>query len=65
MSADSRTRCTKVLDVGDDTFTESCEGAVNFMVIETRGGSLQHSSLLILWVLRLARVFQAEEVLAL
>jgi hypothetical protein len=29
------------VDEGDDTLTESCEGAVNFMVIEIRVGSLQ------------------------
>jgi hypothetical protein len=29
------------VDDGDDTLTESCEGAVNFMVIEIRAGSLQ------------------------
>ena len=31
----------RVVDEGDDTLTESCEGAVNFMVIEIRVGSLQ------------------------
>jgi hypothetical protein len=29
------------VDEGDDTLTESCEGAVNFMVVEMRVGSLQ------------------------
>jgi len=32
----------QVMDEDDDTLTESCcEGAVNFMVIEIDGGSLQ------------------------
>jgi hypothetical protein len=31
----------RVMDEGDDTLTESCEGAVNFMVIEMMFGSLQ------------------------
>ena len=29
------------MDDGNDTLTESCEGAVNFMVIEMEVGSLQ------------------------
>jgi hypothetical protein len=29
-----------VVDEGDDTLTESCEGAVNFMVVEMRDRSL-------------------------
>ena len=29
-----------MLDEGDDTLTESCEGAVNFMVVEMRDRSL-------------------------
>jgi hypothetical protein len=29
------------VDEGDDTLTESCEDAINFMVIEIRVGSLQ------------------------
>jgi hypothetical protein len=30
----------RLVDEGDDTLTESCEGAVNFMVIEMRERSL-------------------------
>jgi len=33
---------------GDDTLTESCEGAVNFMVIEIRVGSLQELPVVVL-----------------
>ena len=36
-----RGRGIGVVNEGDDTLTESCEGAINFMVIETRDGSLQ------------------------
>jgi hypothetical protein len=34
-------RDIKVVDDGNDTLTESCEGAVSFMVIEIRVGSWQ------------------------
>lgn len=33
-----------MLNESDDTLTESCEGAVNFMVMERTVGSLQKSS---------------------
>jgi hypothetical protein len=33
-------RGIRVVDEGDDTLTESCEGAINFMVVEVRVGSL-------------------------
>ena len=35
----SRGMEVKVVDKGNDTLTESCEGAVNFMVIEMGDGS--------------------------
>jgi hypothetical protein len=38
----------RVVDEGDDTLTESCEGAVNFMVIEIRVGSLQELPVVVL-----------------
>jgi hypothetical protein len=38
----------KVMDGGDDTLTESCEGAVSFMVIEIRVGSLQELPVVVL-----------------
>jgi len=41
-------REVKVVDEGDDTLTESCEGAVNFMVIEIRVGSLQELPVVVL-----------------
>jgi len=38
----------RVVDGGDDTLTESCEGAVSFMVIEIRVGSLQELPVVVL-----------------
>jgi hypothetical protein len=36
-----RGRATEVVNEGDDTLTESCKGAISFMVIEISFGSLQ------------------------
>jgi len=42
-------RGVRVVDGGgDDTLTESCEGAVSFMVIEIRVGSLQELPVVVL-----------------
>jgi hypothetical protein len=42
-------RVVRVVDEGNDTLTESCEGAVNFMVIEIRRvGSLQELPVVVL-----------------
>jgi hypothetical protein len=41
-------RVVRIVDEGNDTLTESCEGAVNFMVIEIRVGSLQELPVVVL-----------------
>jgi hypothetical protein len=41
-------KAIRAVGEGDDTLTESCEGAVNFMVIEIRVGSLQELPVVVL-----------------